>query len=151
MAVILNRNFRMFCLDVCYDLPQRMRTADAGHILYTDFIRSEFDQFHRHLGVIFDRMDGRVGDAQRALRDHPCCFRISDGRSNVADIVQSAECAGDICPLCFFYLVEQLANVVRYGTHTQAVQRSVQHVGLYAGLMERLRPFAYGSVWVFTE
>lgn len=26
-----------------------------------------------------------------------------------------------------------------------------QHVGLYAGLMERLRPFAYGSVWVFTE
>ena len=48
-------------------------------------------------------------------------------------------------------LVEQLANVVRYGTHTQAVQRSVQHVGLYAGLMERLRPFAYGSVWVFTE
>ena len=33
----------------------------------------------------------------------------------------------------------------------RAVQRSVQHVGLYAGLMERLRPFAYGSVWVFTE
>ena len=94
MAVILNRNFRMFCLDVCYDLPQGMRTADTGHILYTDFIRSEFDQFHRHLGVIFDRMDGRVGDAQRALRDHPCCFRISDGRSNVAYIVQSAEYCG---------------------------------------------------------
>lgn len=52
---------------------------------------------------------------------------------------------------CAFYLVEQLANVVRYGTHTQAVQCPVQHVGLYAGLMERLRPFAYGSVWVFTE
>lgn len=50
-------------------------------------------------------------------------------------------------PCAFFTLVEQLANVVRYGTHTQAVQCPVQHVGLYAGLMERLRPFAYGSVW----
>ena len=96
-------------------------------------------------------MDGRVGDTQRTLRDHPCRLRIPDGRGDVAYVVQSAERTGDICSLCFFYLVEQLANVVRYGTHTQAVQRSVQHVGLYAGLMERLRPFAYGSVWVFTE
>ena len=54
-------------------------------------------------------------------------------------------------PCAFFYLVEQLANVVRYGTHTQAVQRSVQHVGLYAGLMERLRPFAHGFIRILPK
>ena len=128
-----------------------MRAADAGHVLDADFVCPQFDQFHCHLGVVFDRMDRRVGDAQRALRDHPCRFRVFDGRSNVADIVQSAECTGDICSLCFLYLVEQLANVVRHGTHAQAVQRTVQHVGLYAGFVERFRPFAYGSVWVFAE
>ena len=128
-----------------------MRTADAGHVLDADFICSQFDQFYRHLSVIVHRMDRRVGDTQRTLRDRPCRLRIFDGRSDVAYVVQSAESTGDIRSLCFLYLIEQLANIVRYGAHTQAVQCTVQHVGLYAGFMERFRPFAYGSVWVFTE
>ncbi len=128
-----------------------MRTADTGHILDADLVCSQLDQFHCHLGVVVHRVDRGVGDAQRALRDHPCRFRIFDGRSDVAYVVQTAECTGDICSLCFLHLIEQLANIVGYGTHTQAVQRTVQHVGLYAGFMERFRPFAYGFVWVFTE
>ena len=76
---------------------------------------------------------------------------ISDGRNDVAGVVQSAESTRDVRTLSFLYLIEQLTYISRHGTHAESVQRAIQHVRLYACLMERLRPLAHSFIRVLSK
>ena len=57
MAVILNGNFRMGGFDIGHNLAQRYRTTDTGHVLYTDFVRTQFDKLQCHIRIILHCMD----------------------------------------------------------------------------------------------
>lgn len=55
---------------------------------------------------------------------------------DVARFVQSAEDAGDVHALRMFHLVHQAAHVGGYGIHAQRIQPAVEHMGLYACILE---------------
>ncbi len=151
MAMILYRYLGMRGFDACNNLPERVWTTDSCHILYTYLVGTQADKLESHLRVVFHGMDGGVGDAERALRNHPCFFGVADTRRNVAHIVKSAKRAGYVCPLRLLHLIKQLAHICRDRAHTKSVEGTVEHVGLDACLMERLRPFTHGFVGVFSE
>ena len=70
------------------------------------------------------------------------------GHNNARNLIRKVENAGDIRPLRFLDLVEQLPQVLGTGTHPHGVQPPVQHMRLDAGLVERLRPLTHGDVGV---
>ena len=148
MRMILDRNLRIGILDTLDDLAQGDGTADAGHVFETDLIRAGLDELLRQADEILRRMDRGVCQAKGSLGDHAGRLCISDGRDDVARIVQPVENAGDIRPLRLLDLVEQLPQVLGTGTHPHGVQPPVQHVRLDAGLVERLRPLTHGDVGV---
>ena len=149
--MVLNRNLRVFLLDVGHDATQCVRATDSGHILDTDLIRTQLDQLIRHLGVILHRMHRRVCDTQRALRDHACLFRVLNRGSDIAHIVQATERTCDVRTLRLLHLIEKATYIVRHRTHTQTVQRTIQHVRLDTRLMERLRPLTNRFIGILTE
>ena len=79
-----------------------------------------------------------MGDAERCLWNHSGFECITDGRDDVARFVQSAEDAGDVHALRMFHLVHQAAHVGGYGIHAQRIQPAVEHMGLYACILEGL-------------
>ena len=151
MAVILNRNIGMRSFDICHNLAQRNGASDTCHVFNANLVRPQFYQFQCHIGVIFHRMDWRMGDTKRTLRNHSCIFGISDRRSDIAYIIQPTECTGDIRPLCFLYFIKQLTYIGRNRTHTKPVESTIQHVCLYPGFMERLCPCTHRFIRVFTK
>ena len=151
MTVILDGNVRMSSLDVCHNLAQRYRTADTCHILDTDFICTQLDKLQCHIRIIFHSMDRRMGDTERTLRNHSRLVRISDGRSDVTYIVQSAESTCDVRTLRLLHFIKQLAHIGRHGAHAQTVQCTVQHMCLYTGFVERLRPLAHSFIGVLAK
>ena len=78
-------------------------------------------------------MNRGVGDAEAGLGNHTGFLRVSDGRNDVARVVQTAENAGYIGALGLLYLIEKLAQVLGARAHSKAVERAVQHLGLDAG------------------
>ena len=150
MAVILDGDV-LDLLDAGHNLAQRHGASDARHVLDADFVGTCLDELLGHVDVVFHRVYRRVGDAERALRNHAGLVGIADGGDDVAHVVQSAERAGDVSALRLLYLIEELAHVGRYGAHAEAVQRTVQHVCLYAGFMERFRPGTHGLIRVFSK
>ena len=95
-------------------------------------------------------MERRVGDAKGRLGNHPGLLGIADGRNHVARVVKSAEDAGDVRALGLLDFVEQLTQVLCARAHPKPVQGPVKHMCLDSGLMERLGPFPYGAVRVFS-
>ena len=83
-------------------------------------------------------MNGRSGDAERGLWNHAGSLGPLDGGDDIACVVQTAEDAGNIDTLGFLHLIHQLTHVIGYRIHAQCIQASVQHVGLYAHLVEWL-------------
>ena len=151
MAMVLNRNLGIFLLDIRNDIAQGARTANAGHVFDANLIRTQLDQFIGHLRVILHRMHRRVGDAQRALRDHARSLRILDRGSDVAHIVQTAERTGNVGALRLLDLIEQLAHIIGHRAHAQTIQRTIQHVRLDARLVERLRPLANRLIRILSK
>ena len=151
MTVILHRNIGMSSLDIRYNFTQRNRASNTCHIFDADFIGSQFDKLQRHIGVVFHSMNRRMSDTKRTLRNHPSFLCIRNGRGNIADIIQSAECTGNICALCFLYFIEQFADICRNRTHTESVQRTVEHMSLNTGFVERLSPFTYSLIRILTK
>jgi len=150
MRVILNRNIFDF-LDTCHQLTQEYRTTNTRHILDTDFITSCINQLLGHIQIILYGMNRRISDAKTALRNHAGIMCITNGRNNIAYIVQSTECTGNVCTLSLLYFIEQLTYVGRYRTHSQTVQRTVEHVCLNSSFMKRLRPLTDSLVRIFTK
>ncbi len=73
-----------------------------------------------------------------------------DGGNDVARIVEAAEDAGDVRTLCLLHLIHQAAHVIGDGIHPQGVESAIEHVGLYAGLVEGLAEGAHGLVGVLS-
>ena len=92
-----------------------------------------------------------MGDAERALGNHSGIVCIANRRNDIAGIVQTAESTRDVRTLRFLHLIEQLAHIGGHGTHAEAIQGTVQHVGLDTGFMERLRPLAHGFIRILPK
>ena len=92
-----------------------------------------------------------MGDAKRALRNHSRLVRISDGGGDVTYIVQSAESTRDVRTLRFLYFIKQFAHIGGHRAHAQTVQRTVQHMCLDAGFVERFRPLAHSLIGILAE
>ena len=92
-----------------------------------------------------------MGDAEGCLGYHAGRFGILDGGDDVALVVQSAEDSGDVGTLRMLHLIEQLAQVLGAGTHAEAVERTVEHMCLDAGLAEGTCPRTYRLVGVLAE
>ena len=78
MTVIFNDNVRIFRLDVFHNLTQRHRATNACHVFEADLVGPGFDQFVGHIGIVFDRVNRRVGYAQAALRNHSAVVSVTD-------------------------------------------------------------------------
>ena len=148
MAVILNQYVRIFLLDFVYQLAQRGGTADTGHILQRNLVGAKLHQLVDNAHIILDRMNRRVGDAERGLADHSGFFGIFYRKFQVARVVQAAERTHNVDTLRLLDLRHQSAHVGRYAVHTQAVQSTFQHMCLYASLVELLGPGTDGLVGV---
>ena len=148
MSVILHEDVRIFLFDGFHEAAQRGGTAHAGHIFQSDLIAAESHHLVHHAHVILHGVDVGVGDAEGHLRDHARLFGELDGVFEVARVVQSAERAGDVHALRFLHLEHQLAHVGGHGVHAEGVERTLQHLALYAGLPQRLGPGADGLVGV---
>ena len=126
MAVVLDGNV-LDLLDALDYLAERHGASDAGHILETDLVCAELDELLGHVHIVLDRMDGRAGDAERALGDHPGLVGIGDGRRDIAYVIQTAESAGDVGSLRLLDLVEQLRRTERgkeiYAMRKETIER----------------------------
>lgn len=74
---------------------------------------------------------------------------ITDGGDYVTSVVETTECASDVGALFFLDLVEELADIGRYGAHAETIESTVEHVSLYASFVERFGPFTHGTIGVF--
>ena len=149
MAVILYYYLRMFCLYHCAELAEHRRLSHARHVLEAYFGCASLNQLVGNGTVVFRRVYGRRGYAERGLRGHAGIERIVDARDDVAHIVETAEYAGNVNSLRVLNLVHELPHVCRHGEHTQRVESAIEHMGLYARLVERLGERPYSLVGIF--
>ena len=70
VAVILHHDVFLQFLDASHNLAQRNRTADASHVLQTDFVGTSFDELFCQTHIVVNRVDRGVGDAKRSLSNH---------------------------------------------------------------------------------
>ena len=124
-------------------LSEHCRLTYSGHVLEAYFCRSSLYQLVGNAAVILNRVYGRRRYAERGLRSHAGLERPLDARYDVAHVVKSAEYAGDVDSLGVLHLIHKAAHVVGHGVHPERVESAVEHVGLYAHLVERLakRPY----------
>ena len=150
VRVVLDDDVLLQVLDALHNLAERYRTADTSHVLQADFVGTCLDELLGEVHVVFYGVDRGVGDAERSLSNHASLLGILNRRYHVAWVVQTAENTSDVCALCLLHLVEEFAHILGHWAHTQTVQRTVEHVGLDASLMERLCPSADRLVGVFS-
>ena len=67
VAVVLDKNMRVFLLDVACELAEEGRTADSRHILEADLVGSIFNDLVDDAHVIFNSVDRGVGDGEGHL------------------------------------------------------------------------------------
>ena len=150
MRVILYDDIFLIVLDTGTYLSQCLWASDASHILETYLVSPGIDKGLCEVDVILYGMYWRMSDAQCCLCYHTSLMSIFYRRNNIAWVVKSAEDTCDISTLRLLNLIEQLSEVFWARTHTQAVQGTVEHVGLDACLMERLCPLANTFVGILT-
>ena len=150
MSVVLDDDVGMLFFDGSYHRTQHGRTSDTGHVLKTDFVSTIFNKYFCQVDIIFGRVNSRVGHTHGGLRGHAGLLGPFDRRNDVARVVQSTENTRDIHPLGMFYLIHQLTHIGRHRIHAQRIQTTVQHVGLYIGIVESLGKGTYSLVGVFS-
>ena len=141
---------RVLGLYLVHQLAQRGGTTDTGHVLQRYLVGAELHQLVHNAHVVFHSVHRRVGDAQGGLAYHAGLLGVLHTELEVARVVQAAERAHDVNTLGFLHLGHQTAHVGRHTIHAQTVQRTLQHVGLYAGLVESFGPCTHGLVGVLT-
>ena len=149
VTVVLHFDVRIFLLHLIDEFAERSRTADACHVFQGNFVSSELDQLIDDGHVIFNSVYRRVGNRKGCLRYHSGLFGIFHREFEIAGVVQSAEGTHDIYTLCFLNLAHQLADIFRHAVHTQSVEGTLEHVGLYSGLVELFGPGPYCLVGIF--
>ena len=70
VAVVLDKNMRVFLLDVACELAEEGRAADSRHVLEADLVGAIFNNLVHDAHVVLDRVDRGVGDGEGNLRDH---------------------------------------------------------------------------------
>ena len=148
VAVVLHYDLGVLRLNHAAELAQEGGLADAGHVFQADFGGAGLDELVGDGAVIFSRVNGRIGDAERGLGRHTGFERIMNGGDNVAHVVQAAKNAGDVDALSVLHLVLQAAKIGRAGEHAQGIQAAVEHVRLDTGFVEGLRKGADSLVGV---
>ena len=66
-----------------------------------------------------------MGDTERTLGNHSGIVCITDGRDDIAGIVQTAEGTRDVRTLRFLHLIEQLTHISGHRTHAEAIEGTV--------------------------
>ena len=150
MRVILYDYILLVCLDASRYLSQSLWSADASHILETDFVCPGVDELLCEIDVEIYGMYRRMSDTERSLRNHSALLGILYGRNDVAGVVESAEDTGDVSALDMLHLIEEAAQVLWAWAHTEGIESTVEHVGLYACFVKRLRPLTHCDVRVFS-
>ena len=150
VAVVFHDHLGVLFLDHAAEFAEHCGLTDTGHVLEADFGRAGFDELVGDAGIIFGRVDRRGGDAQRGLRGHAALDGVFDRGNDVADVVQAAEDARDVGTLRVLHFVHETTHVGRHGEHAQAVETAVEHVGLNARFVKRLREGAHGLIGVLT-
>ena len=148
VAVVLNLDVGILLLDFAYQLGQQVRPADARHILEADLVGSVLHHMVHDVHVVGDGVHGGEGDGEGSLRDHLPLLGVFHRELEVAVVVEAAERTGDVHALGLLYLVHEFAHVCRNGVHAKGVERTLEHVGLDAGLVEGGRPRPDGAVRV---
>ena len=138
MTMVLDNDFRMFIFDSLHQLTQECRTSDTCHVLQADFRSTRFDELVCNVCIIFYRMTRRESNTKSSLRNHATFLSILDGRNDIAYVVQTTENTSDINSLLIFHFIHQLTYIGRNRIHTQAVQATVEHVGLNTRFMQWL-------------
>ena len=148
MAMILNDDVWVLCLDSSYYLTQHSRATDTCHILQADFLRTICYQFFRQIHIILHRMYRRECDTHGSLSCHTSLFSPLDRRNNITRVVQTTEDTCDIHTLRMLYLVHQLAHIRRNRIHTQCIESAIQHMSLDTHLIKWLGKGTHCLVWI---
>ena len=149
--MILYYNVGMLCLYGFGESAEHGRLSDAGHILQAYLLCTGSYKLVGNAGIIFHRMHRRCGDAECSLRCHSGFGSPVYAWDDVAHIVKSAEDARDVHALRVLNLIHKLPYIVGYRIHSQCVQSSVEHMGLYSRFVERSAESPYGVVRVFAR
>ncbi len=137
VAMILDKNIRMLCLNTFRELTEECRLTNTSHILQADLLCTGSDLFISKFLIVVECMNRRGRDAQCSLRGHATFLCPLDRRSNIADIVQAIEDTRDIRALCMLDTIHHLTHIVRHRIHAESIQATVQHVSLDTSLVER--------------
>ena len=148
MSVVLDHQLRVFFLNGFHQLAEFGGAANASHVLQSDFLGTVFHIFIDHGEIVFERVHGRVGNAEGGLRNEAEFVGVFDGEFQVAVVVEAAERAHHIDALGLFDLEHQATHVGGHGVHAQAVEGTFQHLALNAGGAQGFRPFTDGAVRV---
>ena len=146
--MIFNDDVGMLLLDHPGELTEECRLSDTCHILQADFLSTGLYLLIGQTTVVFEGMNGRGGDAKRALRGHACFFGPTDRRRDIADIIQSVEDTGNVNTLGVLHLIHHATHVVGHGIHAKGIQTTVEHMGLDAHLIERFTECTNGFVGI---
>ena len=149
MAVVFDDDIGVLIFDGFGELAQQGRLSYARHIFQTNLVGTSSYQLVGNLGVIFQRVNRRISDAECRLCGHAGLFSPFNRRDDVAHIVQTIENTRDICALRVLHLVHQLTHIVGHRIHAKRIQTAVQHVGFDASLMQRLAICTNGLIWIF--
>ena len=149
MTMILDKNIGVLLFNIKDESAEGMRAADASHILESDFVGAELDEFIDEIHIILDGMDRGVSDAEGGLGDHVSLLGIRDREFEIAGVVEAAERAHDVDALSLFNESHKTPNIARDAEHTEAVESTFEHVGLDASLIKRGSPGADGDIRVF--
>ena len=148
VAVILNNNIRMACLDGLSQRTEQCGLTNTCHILQTDFLCTGSNNLVGNVGIILNCMYRRSRDTKGSLWGHACSLSPFYRRNDVTNIVQTAEDTCDIHALSMLYLIHQRTHIIGYRVHAQRVQTAVKHVCLNTHLIEWLTESADGSIGV---
>ena len=150
MSVIFYNNVRVLVFNHLGKLSKESGLSDTCHVLQTKFFGTCFNLLVGEFAVVFQGMYGRSGYAECCLRYHACLLSPFNGRCNVANIVQTVEDTRNVYALCVLHLIHQSADIVGHGIHTQCVQTAVEHVCLYAGIVQYLCIGTDRFVWILS-
>ena len=150
MAMVLDDNIWVLCLDSSYYLTQHSRATNACHILQANLLRTISNQFFCQINIVFNGMYRRISHTHRSLRCHASLFSPLDRRDNITRVIQTAEDTRNIHALRMLYLIHQLAYIRRNRIHTQCIKSAIQHMGFDTHLIKWFGKGTHCLVWILT-
>ena len=149
--MIFYYDIRMLLLDGFCQSAEECWASYTSHVLEAYLWRSSLDEHVCLLSIILHCVDRRACYAQCGLRCHAGLLGPVYGWYDVTLVVETAEYTWYVDTLGVLHFIHQAPHVVRHGVHTQRIEATVEHVGLYANLVERLAEGTYSIIRVFAR